>query len=181
MMMIKTDVSVLYKTKLCKKFMANGYCPYGMRCQFIHEMQLSKPQAPEMNVHCQTFSQPQAQVLPGAVAAATGSGGFGNRQTSQALDLPKIIYSDILVHNTHVSIQEYQKKQKMFQKRVTKRRQQELICPPEVQYMNIYKKTVSRLSCFKSVTDEFDEANKVADISELDFHGDATAYEVHLE
>ena len=36
-MMIKTDVSVLYKTKLCKKFSANGYCPYGMRCQFIHE------------------------------------------------------------------------------------------------------------------------------------------------
>lgn len=37
MMMIKTDVSVLYKTKLCKKYSTNGYCPYGMRCQFIHE------------------------------------------------------------------------------------------------------------------------------------------------
>lgn len=36
-MMIKSDVSVLYKTKLCKKYSANGYCPYGMRCQFIHE------------------------------------------------------------------------------------------------------------------------------------------------
>lgn len=31
-MMIKSDVSVLYKTKLCKKYSANGYCPYGMRC-----------------------------------------------------------------------------------------------------------------------------------------------------
>jgi butyrate response factor 1 len=37
-MMIKTDVSVLYKTKLCKKYSTNGYCPYGMRCQFIHDM-----------------------------------------------------------------------------------------------------------------------------------------------
>ena len=35
--MIKKDVSVLYKTKLCKKYSANGYCPYGMRCQFIHD------------------------------------------------------------------------------------------------------------------------------------------------
>lgn len=37
-MMVKTDVSVLYKTKLCKKYSANGYCPYGMRCQFIHDI-----------------------------------------------------------------------------------------------------------------------------------------------
>jgi butyrate response factor 1 len=36
-MMVKTDVSVLYKTKLCKKYSANGYCPYGMKCQFIHD------------------------------------------------------------------------------------------------------------------------------------------------
>jgi hypothetical protein len=36
-MMIKTDVSVLYKTKMCKKYSTNGYCPYGMRCQFIHD------------------------------------------------------------------------------------------------------------------------------------------------
>lgn len=38
-MMIKSDVSVLYKTKLCKKYSTNGYCPYGMRCQFIHEFE----------------------------------------------------------------------------------------------------------------------------------------------
>lgn len=36
--MIKTDVSNLYKTKLCKKYSTNGYCPYGMRCQFIHDL-----------------------------------------------------------------------------------------------------------------------------------------------
>jgi len=37
-MMIKTDVSVLYKTKMCKKFSQKGYCPYGTKCQFIHEL-----------------------------------------------------------------------------------------------------------------------------------------------
>jgi hypothetical protein len=34
--MIKSDVSAQYKTKECKKYAQNGYCPYGMRCQFIH-------------------------------------------------------------------------------------------------------------------------------------------------
>ena len=43
--MIKTDVSILYKTKLCKKYSTNGYCPYGMRCQFIHDMAEMNPQA----------------------------------------------------------------------------------------------------------------------------------------
>jgi len=41
--MLKTDVSALYKTKLCKKFSANGYCPYGMRCQFIHDISEASP------------------------------------------------------------------------------------------------------------------------------------------
>jgi len=43
--MIKSDVSILYKTKLCKKFSTNGYCPYGMRCQFIHEVAEMNSQA----------------------------------------------------------------------------------------------------------------------------------------
>ena len=34
--MIKSDVSAQYKTKECKKYAQNGYCPYGVRCQFIH-------------------------------------------------------------------------------------------------------------------------------------------------
>lgn len=34
--MIKSDVSAQYKTKECKKYAQNGYCPYGLRCQFIH-------------------------------------------------------------------------------------------------------------------------------------------------
>jgi hypothetical protein len=35
-MMVKSDVSSLYKTKLCKKYIQIGYCPYGARCLFIH-------------------------------------------------------------------------------------------------------------------------------------------------
>ena len=42
--MVKTEVSVNYKTKLCKKYAANGYCPYGVRCQFIHDpAEMQKP------------------------------------------------------------------------------------------------------------------------------------------
>ena len=26
-----------YKTKLCKQFFCEGYCPYGKRCQFSHK------------------------------------------------------------------------------------------------------------------------------------------------
>ena len=43
-MMVKTDVSHNYKTKFCKKFAANGYCPYGVRCQFIHQLSEVSPQ-----------------------------------------------------------------------------------------------------------------------------------------
>ena len=42
--MVKTDVSHNYKTKFCKKFAANGYCPYGVRCQFIHDISEVPPQ-----------------------------------------------------------------------------------------------------------------------------------------
>lgn len=44
----------------------------------------------------------------------TGTGGFGNKQTSHALASDKTVYSDIMVHCVHVSVQEYQKKLKMF-------------------------------------------------------------------
>ena len=40
---MKSDVPVLYKTKLCKKYMQNGYCPYGVRCQFIHGKDTKMP------------------------------------------------------------------------------------------------------------------------------------------
>jgi len=96
MMMIKTDVSVLYKTKLCKKYSTNGYCPYGMRCQFIHEMpqekQVNAPEFKPANQQ-QTSVQKSEDMKKKAAAGvtiqpATGSGGFGNKQTSHALNLP---------------------------------------------------------------------------------------------
>ena len=85
-----------------------------------------------------------------------------------------MIYRDTLVHNVHVSVQEYQKKQKMFQKKVTKKRHQELIYPPELQYTNIYKTSVKRLSVFENIT------AGTKDVPSDYFHGDATAYEHHL-
>jgi len=68
-----------------------------------------------MNINSSTFSPiPKAKLGTGAVQAASGTGGFGNRQTQAALDVPNVIYRDILVHDVHVSVQEYQKKMKMY-------------------------------------------------------------------
>ena len=58
---------------------------------------------------------------PGALMASSGSGGFGNQQTSMALEQTKIIYADILLHNVNVSVQEYQKKVKLYQKMINKK------------------------------------------------------------
>lgn len=142
-MMIKTDVSNLYKTKLCKKYSANGYCPYGMRCQFIHDINEAQPtekkadpvKAPEfvpnapatssLSINSEAFKADPAtqyKVLQDQpLAKATNKGGFGNQQTSLAFAAPKIVYRDTLVHCMHVSIQEYQKKLKMYQKKVSKK------------------------------------------------------------
>ena len=32
------DFKVKYKTELCKYYEINGYCPYGNRCQFAHQL-----------------------------------------------------------------------------------------------------------------------------------------------
>lgn len=178
-MMVKTDVSVLYKTKLCKKFSQNGYCPYGMRCQFVHDIselkQTPEEKQVEMCVHSTNF-EPSSKQKSGEVSvqAASNTGGFGNKQTKTALETPNVIYRDILVHDVHVSVQEYQKKMKMYQKKVTKRRQQELISPPELQYQNIYKASVKRLGVFQDIT-----AQSKGPVDDY-FHGDATSYENHL-
>jgi hypothetical protein len=79
------------------------------------------------------------------------------------------------VHDIHVSVQEYQKKMKMYQKKVTKKRQ-DIISPPEFQYMNIYKKNANRLTCFRDVCDDCSESE-----DDQLFHGDATAYENYLD
>jgi hypothetical protein len=34
---LKEDKKSFYKTKLCKQFFCEGYCPYGLRCQFSHK------------------------------------------------------------------------------------------------------------------------------------------------
>ena len=153
-----------------------------MRCQFIHEFAEAKqpaqpkkpvqqhnvfvPAAP-MNVNSTVFEAskdvkltpvavPTNQIGQGAVQAASGTGGLGNKQTATALQKENIVYKDILVHNLHVSIQEFQKKSKMYQKKVTKRRHQEMIPHPEIQYNNIYKSSASRLPVFCKINEEFD-------------------------
>lgn len=49
---------------------------------------------------------------------------------------------------------------KMYQKKITKKRHQELIAPPEMQYSNIYKSSVKRLACFESINDQYDKENQ---------------------
>ena len=75
--MMKRDLPGKYKTKMCKKFQTNGYCPYGQRCMFMH----------------------------GVTDSITGrkySDNTFENQLECLLDTtPK--YADILVHNLQVS------------------------------------------------------------------------------
>lgn len=36
-MKLKTNINPNYKTKKCIQFYEHGYCPYGIRCQFLHK------------------------------------------------------------------------------------------------------------------------------------------------
>mmetsp|Transcript_14512 Transcript_14512/g.22520 ORF Transcript_14512/g.22520 Transcript_14512/m.22520 type:complete len:204 (-) Transcript_14512:596-1207(-) len=147
-MMLKTDVSLLYKTKLCKKFI-QGYCPYGMRCQFIHDA--SEAIAPPSSTRGEqkfakkeerdddSFTMCYDQIdHPGIEGSSLGkmlsmpvasrafvkgrklgmsqkaSCGFGNKQMTAAFQFPSVIYREVFVHCVHVSVQEYQKKLKMY-------------------------------------------------------------------
>ena len=121
--------------------------------------------------------EPVAEIKKEPVTAPTFTGGFGNKQTANGLVLHKVIYREILVHSIKVSIQEFQKKMKMFNKKVTKPKQKMVMDAPDLQYMNIYSGSVPRLSCFKEMTSEF----YPEDQEEALFHGDATAYEHHLD
>ena len=56
-------------------------------------------------------------------------------------------YSEVLVHSVKVSVQEYQKKQKMFQNN-------QLAYEPSIEYVNIYEMSVPRLRLFKDITEE---------------------------
>jgi len=117
---------------------------------------------------------------------ATHVGGFGNKQTSVALASEKIIYNEVLVHCVKMSIQEYQKKLKMFNKKVKdKKKYLDVVEPPTIQYHNIYSKgTVNRLSCFKRITEcsaAFLNVKEDDDNEGGYFYGDATSYEKHLD
>ena len=66
--MVKTEVSVLYKTKPCDSYSRTGYCSYGMRCQFIHDPseaiqynQLEEGTA-KLNINARTF-KPEVQFV----------------------------------------------------------------------------------------------------------------------
>jgi len=45
-MKLKTNINPNYKTKKCIQFYENGYCPYGIRCQFLHKEQFSSSNTP---------------------------------------------------------------------------------------------------------------------------------------
>lgn len=32
-------INLHYKSKICKQFFENGFCPYGTRCQYLHNSQ----------------------------------------------------------------------------------------------------------------------------------------------
>jgi hypothetical protein len=84
-------------------------------------------------------------------------GGFGNKQASEVFASTKVVYRDILVHCINVSVQEYQKKMKMFQKKVVKKSHKDVVQLPEINYMNIYTQSVKRLSCFENATNKAEE------------------------
>ena len=156
-MMVKTDVSVLFKTKLCKKYSSNGYCPYGQKCQFIHDISEAAPEVRsqiEQQVagnkffiksvgtekNLVSFAEPEQEFAPvveevSTTVSATPAfsildssmasigtsvhvhqkvGAFGNKSANFALQAEKLDFSEIVVHNLNVSIQEFQKKTKMF-------------------------------------------------------------------
>jgi len=116
----------------------------------------------------------------------TPVGGFGNKQTGVALASEKTIYTDVLVHCIKMSIQEYQKKLKMFNKKVNNRKRYfDVLEPPTIQYINIYQHgNVPRLKCFQRITDSSIAFLNVKEDDDNEggyFYGDATSYEKHLE
>lgn len=210
MMMVKTEVSVNYKTKLCKKYSANGYCPYGVRCQFIHDQSEQTPQvqtkppqvldqevvdanAPKpdkkgLTLTASSFFQPTAAPQQPVQQTIKGKSALGTKKTSDALAEQGVVYRDILLHCLNMSVQEYQKKMKMFQKKLMYRKRFiGQVQQPEIQYMNIYHTSERRLGCFKDICHEEAEETSIFNLDEDQdedkqnnagyFYGDATSYE----
>jgi hypothetical protein len=169
-MMIRTDLTSQYKTKFCKKYLANGYCPYGQRCLFIHDQ---KEQQHKQNQSKSAVEKLEIVSKPKEDASESVSG-------SQPVK-SGMVYSELLVHNINVSLQEHQKKLFVYNKKTVKNKEKKVVDQlpsPGLQYMNIYSKQAPRLSCFSSVA-------KVEAIEEDDpkvyLHGNASAYESYLE
>lgn len=138
--MIRTDLTSQYKTKFCKKYLANGYCPYGQRCLFIHDQ---KEQQPNKNPS-KTASE-KLEIVPKPKEDA------GELVSTSQAHKSGIVYSHLLVHNINVSLQEHQKKLFVFNKKAVKTKEKKVadhLPSPGLQYMNIYSKQAPRLSCF---------------------------------
>jgi len=138
-----------------------------------------------------------------AVVEAQGTCSSFDQSDSLSQDAVKqISYSDLLIHNVNISLQEHQKKTAMYKKRFT--RKQDTVLPgvkpvldvkkievetgvlqPELQYMNNYQEQVSRMKCFSDITDdnslfstECEEEEECAENSY--YHCDASQYEFYL-
>ena len=150
-------MSKLYKTKLCRKYQQTGYCSYGIRCQFIHD-------EPKRLVDLSdevTFPE-----LSKVVA-------LESKKVKQ-----RLAFSEMLVHNINVSLQEHSVKLSVYQKKVTKKVGQVSLLEshnygvptPDLDYMNIYQNDTKRLGCFKRMCQS--ETTEVYD---------AATYELQLD
>jgi hypothetical protein len=86
----------------------------------------------------------------------------------------------LLVHNINVSLQEHHKKLFVYNKKTYKTKEKKLVDQlpsPGLQYMNIYSKTVRRMNCFSSVT----QNTSVEEDPKLYLHGNASSYEGYLD
>lgn len=149
------------------------------------------PEKKGLTLTASSFFQPTAAPPQPVQQAIKGKSALGTKKTSDALAEQGVIYRDILLHCLNMSVQEYQKKMKMFQKKLMYRKRFiGQVQQPEIQYMNIYHTSERRLGCFKDICSEEGETSIFNHDEEQDedkqnnagyFYGDATSYEQHLD
>lgn len=156
--MMKTNLPVNYKTKMCRKYQMNNYCPYGTRCQFKHGVndQLVKYSGRKYSEEIETTYYFVESVKC-------------NVEQAKFSETPR--YSDILVHCLNASTQEQAKKVAIHDK---KKDGQNQISEPEYQYMNIYQRAQKKLNVFKSIPLE------KSDSDDEQHFGDAASYEKYV-
>ena len=200
--MIKSDVSAQYKTKECKKYAQNGYCPYGQRCLYIHgPKDVLTHQKKESSTKF-SYADERVSITPTGhdivrdslfdlvqVSKTPKSQQSKKKQivgVSNAMKLNpprEASYSEIVVHCINVSLQEQQKKLAMYHKKVERRCVKSMIedverLQPDFQYINIYQGK-SRLNCFSKIKLEESYNYDPEDI--LFNHCDAATYEGYLD